>query len=71
MPSTRVRQFLRQGSLAALLAIAGAAPATAGASVAPARNTTWKSDLHCVLAEPGDWIWSSLITRDPDTDAAF
>ena len=24
-----------------------------------------------VLAEPGDWIWSSLITRDPDTDAAF
>ena len=22
-------------------------------------------------AEPGDWIWSSLITRDPDTDAAF
>jgi predicted enzyme related to lactoylglutathione lyase len=23
------------------------------------------------LAEPGDWIWSSLITRDPDTDAAF
>jgi predicted enzyme related to lactoylglutathione lyase len=24
-----------------------------------------------VLAEPGAWIWSSLITRDPDTDAAF
>lgn len=24
-----------------------------------------------VLAEPGDWIWSSLITRDPNTDAAF
>jgi hypothetical protein len=23
------------------------------------------------LAAPGDWIWSSLITRDPDTDAAF
>ena len=23
------------------------------------------------LAEPGEWIWSSLITRDPDTDAAF
>jgi predicted enzyme related to lactoylglutathione lyase len=22
-------------------------------------------------AEPGDWIWSSLITRDPDADAAF
>ena len=22
-------------------------------------------------AEPGDWIWSSLITRDPDTDVAF
>jgi len=22
-------------------------------------------------AEPGDWIWSTLITRDPDTDAAF
>jgi len=24
-----------------------------------------------VLAEPGEWIWSSLITSDPDTDAAF
>ncbi len=24
-----------------------------------------------VLAEPGEWIWSSLITRDPDSDAAF
>ncbi|MGO9445475.1 MAG: VOC family protein [Thiobacillaceae bacterium] len=23
------------------------------------------------LAAPGEWIWSSLITRDPDTDAAF
>ena len=23
------------------------------------------------LAEPGDWIWSSLLTRDPDADAAF
>lgn len=24
-----------------------------------------------VLAPPGDWIWGSLITSDPDTDAAF
>ena len=24
-----------------------------------------------VLAAPGEWIWSSLITGDPDTDAAF
>lgn len=24
-----------------------------------------------VLPEPGEWIWSSLITRDPDTDAGF
>jgi len=24
-----------------------------------------------VLASPGEWIWSSLITSDPDTDAAF
>jgi hypothetical protein len=24
-----------------------------------------------VLAEPGEWIWSSLITSDPDTSAAF
>ena len=24
-----------------------------------------------LLAEPGEWIWSSLITSDPDTDAAF
>jgi uncharacterized protein len=23
------------------------------------------------VAEPGEWIWSSLITRDPDTDVAF
>ena len=28
-------------------------------------------DLPDVLAELGAWIWSSLITRDPDTDAAF
>jgi len=24
-----------------------------------------------VLADPGEWIWSSLITSDPDKDAAF
>jgi predicted enzyme related to lactoylglutathione lyase len=24
-----------------------------------------------VLAEPGEWIWSSLITSNPDADAAF
>lgn len=24
-----------------------------------------------VLAAPGEWIWSSLITSDPDTDASF
>jgi uncharacterized protein len=24
-----------------------------------------------VLAAPGEWIWSSLITTDPDSDAAF
>ncbi len=24
-----------------------------------------------VLVEPGEWIWSSLITRDPNADAAF
>jgi uncharacterized protein len=24
-----------------------------------------------VLASPGEWIWSSLITSDPDADAAF
>jgi uncharacterized protein len=24
-----------------------------------------------VLAAPGEWIWSSLITRDPDSEAAF
>jgi predicted enzyme related to lactoylglutathione lyase len=24
-----------------------------------------------VLAAPGEWIWSSLITTNPDTDAAF
>ena len=24
-----------------------------------------------VLAAPGEWIWSALLTRDPDTEAAF
>lgn len=24
-----------------------------------------------VLADPGEWIWSSVMTRDPDKDAAF
>lgn len=28
-------------------------------------------DPSDVLAAPGEWIWSSLITKDPDTDAAF
>jgi predicted enzyme related to lactoylglutathione lyase len=28
-------------------------------------------DPSDLLAEPGEWIWSALITRDPDTDAAF
>ena len=23
------------------------------------------------LADPGEWIWSALITTDPDTDAMF
>jgi hypothetical protein len=28
-------------------------------------------DPEDVLAAPGEWIWSSVITRDPDKDAAF
>ncbi|HVN96847.1 MAG TPA: VOC family protein [Syntrophales bacterium] len=28
-------------------------------------------DPSDVLVAPGEWIWSSLITSDPDTDAAF
>lgn len=28
-------------------------------------------DTPDVLAVPGEWIWTSLITSDPDTDAAF
>ena len=28
-------------------------------------------DTPDVMAEPGEWIWSSLIASDPDTDAAF
>jgi predicted enzyme related to lactoylglutathione lyase len=28
-------------------------------------------DSPDVLATPGEWIWSSLITSDPDADAAF
>jgi predicted enzyme related to lactoylglutathione lyase len=28
-------------------------------------------DPSDALAEPGEWIWSSLFTRDPDTDAGF
>jgi predicted enzyme related to lactoylglutathione lyase len=28
-------------------------------------------DPEDVLAAPGEWIWSSVLTRDPDQDAAF
>jgi predicted enzyme related to lactoylglutathione lyase len=28
-------------------------------------------DPQDVLAAPGEWIWSSVLTRDPNTDAAF
>jgi predicted enzyme related to lactoylglutathione lyase len=28
-------------------------------------------DAPDVLADPGDWIWASLLASDPDTDAAF
>ena len=28
-------------------------------------------DPQDVLAAPGEWIWSSVLARDPDTDAAF
>ena len=28
-------------------------------------------DSPDVLAQPGEWIWSSLVTPDPETDAAF
>jgi predicted enzyme related to lactoylglutathione lyase len=28
-------------------------------------------DPEDVLAAPGEWIWSSVLTRDPDMDAAF
>ena len=30
-----------------------------------------RGDPPDILAAPGEWIWSSLITNDPDTDAAF
>lgn len=33
--------------------------------------TSGSGDPPDVLADPGEWIWSSLITTDPDTDAAF
>jgi hypothetical protein len=33
--------------------------------------TSTSGDPPDVLAAPGEWIWSSLITRDPDADAAF
>jgi len=32
---------------------------------------TMGGDPPDYLAEPGEWIWNSLIVRDPDTDAAF
>ena len=32
---------------------------------------SFSGDPQDVLAAPGEWIWSSVITRDPDTDAAF
>jgi uncharacterized protein len=28
-------------------------------------------DPQDMLADPGEWIWSSVMTRDPDADAAF
>jgi predicted enzyme related to lactoylglutathione lyase len=28
-------------------------------------------DPQDMLADPGEWIWSSVMTRDPDKDAAF
>jgi len=40
-----------------------------GAVFAVLQSST--GDPQDVLAEPGDWIWSSLLTRDPDSDAAF
>jgi uncharacterized protein len=33
--------------------------------------TSTSGDPPDVLAAPGEWIWSSLISRDPDADAAF
>jgi hypothetical protein len=33
--------------------------------------TSSSGDPPDVLAAPGEWIWSSLITRDPETSAAF
>jgi uncharacterized protein len=33
--------------------------------------TSKSGDQPDVLAAPGDWIWSSLLTSDPDADAAF
>lgn len=33
--------------------------------------TTTAGDPPDLLAEPGEWIWSSLVTTDPATDAAF
>jgi hypothetical protein len=33
--------------------------------------TSSSGDPPDVLAMPGDWIWSSLITPDPDADVAF
>jgi predicted enzyme related to lactoylglutathione lyase len=40
-----------------------------GAVFAVLASTT--GDTPDLLADPGEWIWSSLITADPDTDAAF
>jgi uncharacterized protein len=40
-----------------------------GAVFAVLRSSS--GDPPDVLASPGEWIWSSLITTDPDTDAAF
>ena len=33
--------------------------------------TSSSGDTPDVLSSPGEWIWSSLHTSDPDTDAAF
>ena len=55
-----------------------ATPNAASKRCSPTRKARYSAVLHSssgdpedLLAEPGEWIWSALLTGDPGTGAAF